>query len=134
MSHRKEEIHVAEGNIFADLGLENSEELLARSELLSEVSRLINTSTLSQKEIAKILGITQPKVSMLVSGKLSAFSADTLLHYLRLLGCNIEISLKSRHRVSKARSRGKMIVRRQNLWNSKRIRHRAKRAKTRAWH
>ena len=80
MSDKKEELYVTEDNVFADLGLENPEELLARSELLSEVSRLIKISKLSQKAIAKILGISQPKVSMLVSGKLSAFSAETLFH------------------------------------------------------
>ncbi|MBS0615786.1 MAG: XRE family transcriptional regulator [Verrucomicrobia bacterium] len=99
-------------NIFADLDLANSEELLARSELLSEISERIKSSKLSQKEIARILNITQPKVSMLVSGKLSAFSADTLLHYLTLLGCNVEIHIKSSRRVSRATSRGKMMVRR----------------------
>jgi len=112
MSRKKEELKLTEGNIFADLGLENSEELVARSELLSEVSRLIKTSELSQKELAEILGISQPKVSMLVSGKLSAFSTDTLFLYLRLLGCNIEISLRSQRRVSRVMSRGRMTVRR----------------------
>lgn len=69
-------------NIFADLELDQPEELLAKAKLLSEVSSLIKTSKLSQQEVAKKLGITQPKVSLLVSGKLSAFSTDTLLHYL----------------------------------------------------
>lgn len=111
MSNKKEKLFVTQDNIFEDLGLENSEELLARSELLSEVSRLIKASNLSQKEIAKVLDISQPKVSMLVSEKLSAFSSDTLFHYLRLLGCNIEIRLKPR-RKSRAMSRGRMIVHR----------------------
>ena len=104
--------HITEDNIFADLGLENPQELLTRSELLSEVCELIRKSKLSQKEIAKLLNITQPKVSMLVSGKLSAFSADTLLHYLTLLGCNVEIRLNSRARHSRITNRGRMIVRR----------------------
>lgn len=115
MSDKKEKLQITEDNIFADLGLENPEELLVRSELLSEVSRLIKASKLSQKEIAKILDISQPKVSMLVSGKLSAFSTDTLMRYLRLLGCNIEISLKPRRRISRAMNRGRMIVRRNTL-------------------
>lgn len=109
MSNKKENSFVTQDNIFEDLGLENSEELLARSELLSEVTRLIKASKLSQKEIAQVLDISQPKVSMLVSGKLSAFSSDTLFHYLRLLGCNIEIRLKSR-RKSRTLSRGRMTV------------------------
>lgn len=90
---------ISSGNVFADLGLEQSEELLARAKLLNSVSTLIKNSGLAQKEVAERLGITQPKVSMLVNGQLSAFSADTLIHYLAILGCEVQI------RVKKPRSR-----------------------------
>ena len=113
MSSKKEGFYVTEGNIFADLELENPEELLMRSQLLSEVSKLIKASKQSQKEIAKLLGITQPKVSMLVSGKLSAFSTDTLLHYLSLLGCQIEIRLKKpKRRTFNIKQRSRTALRR----------------------
>ncbi len=74
------------GNVFADLELDQPEELLAKSKLLYQVSTLIKNSKLSQKEIARKLGITEPKISMLVAGRLSAFSTDSLLHYLSILG------------------------------------------------
>ena len=73
------------GNVFADLELDRPEELLARSKLLYRVSTLIKNSRLSQKEVAKKLGITQQKVSMLINGRLSEFSTDSLLHYLSIL-------------------------------------------------
>lgn len=112
MSSKKEDYHVTVGNIFEDLGLEASEELLARSKLMMEVSHLIKASKLSQKQIAVKLGISQPKVSMLVSGKLSAFSTDTLLHYLSLLGCDVEIRLqKPKTRLKIFRRRGRIAVR-----------------------
>lgn len=111
MSDKKREFHITTGNIFEDLGLENSEELLMRSKLLSEVSDLIEATKLSQKEIGKILGISQPKVSMLVSEKLSAFSTEILLHYLSLLGCNIEILLKKPRTRLSAKHRGRIAVR-----------------------
>jgi predicted XRE-type DNA-binding protein len=110
MSRKKEEYHVTEGNIFADLGLEQSEELLARSKLLMRVADLIKKSKLTQKQIAEKLDITQPKVSMLVSGKLSAFSTDTLLHYLSLLGCDVEIRLTNPKNRSRSRRRGRIAV------------------------
>ena len=111
MTTKKGEYHITQGNVFADLGLEDSDELLARAKLLMEVSRLIKTSKLSQKQIAEKLGISQPKVSMLVSGKLSAFSTDTLLHYLSLLGCHVEIRLrKPRTRARILRRRGRIAV------------------------
>lgn len=105
------EFEVTTSNIFADLGLDQPEELLARARLLNQVSSLIKASQLSQQEIAKRLGITQPKVSLLLSGKLSAFSTDTLLYYLSLLGCNVRITVKKpRSRVGIFRQRGHIAV------------------------
>lgn len=119
-----EEVFITTDHIFADLDLDDSDELIARSELLSEVSRLIKNSGLTQKEISKKLHISQPKVSMLISGKLSAFSTDTLMHYLTLLGCNVEIRIRaqsSRNRITK----GKLLVHKKPT-PKKRIRPRAK--------
>jgi len=82
---KEADYEVTEGNIFEALGREQSEELLARAKLLNQVSGLIKKSGLSEQEVAKKLKISQPKVSLLVSGKLSAFSADSLMHYLFLL-------------------------------------------------
>ncbi len=88
------EYEVSSGNIFADLGRDQPDELLAKAKLLDSVSTLIKSSGLSQREVAGRLGITQPKVSMLVKGRLSAFSTDTLLHYLYVLGCEVQIRVK----------------------------------------
>lgn len=109
MAKKKEEspeYEITSGNIFADLGLQKSEELLAKAKLLNDVSTLIKSSGLSQKEAAEKFGITQPKVSMLVSGQLSAFSTDSLIHYLSVLGCEVQI------RVKKPRSRAGIFVHR----------------------
>lgn len=88
------EYEISSGNVFADLGLDQPEELLARAKLLNEVSTLIKNSGLTQQKVAEKLGITQPKVSMLMGGRLSAFSADTLIHYLFILGCEVQIRVK----------------------------------------
>ncbi|NGX41857.1 MAG: hypothetical protein K940chlam7_00131 [Chlamydiae bacterium] len=108
---RNDDYEITTDNIFADLGLEQSEELLARAKLMHEVGALIKASQLSQKEVAEKLGISQPKVSMLVNGKLSAFSTDTLFHYLALLGCNVKIHVsKPRSRVAIFRQVGHIAV------------------------
>lgn len=105
------EYEISTGNVFADLELGHSEELLARAKLLDNVSTLIKDSGLSQQEVADKLGITQPKVSMLVGGRLSAFSADTLIHYLSILGCEVEIKVKRpRSRRGIFRHRGHIAV------------------------
>ncbi len=104
--------HLSTDNIFADLGLKNAEELRARSDLMSEVVTIIRNSGLSQKEIAEILEVSAPKVSALMTGKINDFSNDTLVHYLTLLGCNVEIRVIPQRRISRAIKRGKVHVKR----------------------
>jgi predicted XRE-type DNA-binding protein len=107
----KEKVFITTDNIFADLGLKNAEELRARSDLMSEVVSIIRSSGLSQKEIAEILGVSAPKVSSLMTGKLSHFSHDALVHYLTRLGCNVEIKVTpQRRRISRVTKRGKIKV------------------------
>ncbi len=78
---------MTEKNVFAALGLKQSDELFLRAKLLNRVCELIRASELSQCEVAEKLGIAQPKVSRLTTGRLSEFSAGTLLQYLSVLGC-----------------------------------------------
>jgi len=111
----KEKVFITTDNIFADLGLKNAEELMARSDLMSEVVSIIRNSGLSQKVIATILGISAPKVSALMTGKINDFSNDTLMNYLTLLGCNIEIKVLPQHRVSRSGKRGMLKVKKASI-------------------
>lgn len=115
----REKNSVTTDNIFADLGLDNSDEMLTRSDLMSEVVSLIRKSGLSQKEIAKILEISIPKVSALMTGKINDFSNNTLVHYLTLLGCNVEIRVLPQYRVSGSIKRGAVKVKRSILRRKK---------------
>lgn len=113
---KEKKFDLTEDNIFADLGLQDAEEMLVRSDLLSEVVSIIRKSQLTQKEIAKILGISAPKVSSLMTGKISDFSNDTLMHYLALLGCNIEIRITpKRPRFSRSSRKGAVTVKRRSI-------------------
>jgi predicted XRE-type DNA-binding protein len=84
-------VQASSGNVFADLGLANADELLIKAELVRQISNLIDTKSLTQTEAAKILGIDQPKVSALLNGKLSGFSTDRLFKFLNALGSDVEI-------------------------------------------
>lgn len=84
------------GNVFADLGLANSDELLIKAELVRQISNLISARNLTQTEAAKLLGIDQPKVSALLSGKLSGFSTERLFRFLNALGSDVEIRVISK--------------------------------------
>jgi predicted XRE-type DNA-binding protein len=84
-------VQSSSGNVFADLGLANSEELLIKAELVRQISNLIDAESLTQTEAAKILGIDQPKVSALLNGRLSGFSTERLFRFLNALGSDVEI-------------------------------------------
>lgn len=106
----KEKIFVSTDNVFSDLELEDSDEMRTRSDLMSEVVSIIRNSGIPQKEFAIILGISIPKVSALMSGKINDFSNDTLMNYLTLLGCNVEIKVLHQYLLSNSAKKGFMKV------------------------
>lgn len=81
-------------NVFADLGLDNPEELLAKAKLALEISRILESRKLTQAKAAEILGVDPAKVSALVRGRLTGFSTDRLLRFLVALGHDVEIKVK----------------------------------------
>ena len=87
-------VEVSRGNVFADLGLSNPEERLLKAELVRKISEIITNLNLTQVQVAEILGIDQPKVSLLIRGRLSGFSTDRLMNYLNKLGSDVEITVK----------------------------------------
>ena len=88
------------GNVFEDLGLPDATALMAKAELVSRISDIITRRGLTQAQAAKILGVNQPKVSVLMSGNLDGFSSDRLFRFLNALGSDIEIAVKPRRRSS----------------------------------
>lgn len=90
----KEPIEASSGNVFADLGLKNPEELLAKAELVQRISDILAERKLTQGRAAKLLGIDQPKVSALLRGRLDGFSIDRLFRFLNALGRDVEISIR----------------------------------------
>lgn len=87
------------GNVFADLGIPNPEEALAKAEIASKIHDIIKEKKLTQAKAAKILKISQPKVSLLLRGYLTDFSLERLLRFLNDLGQDVYISIvPSSHR------------------------------------
>ncbi|MDR3764105.1 MAG: helix-turn-helix transcriptional regulator [Acidobacteriota bacterium] len=83
------------GNVFADLGLPNPEEALAKAELAHKIALVIRARRLTQLRAAALLGVDQPKVSALMRGQLSGFSIERLLRFLLLLGQDVKITVKT---------------------------------------
>ena len=82
------------GNVFADLGLPDSENYLAKAELSIQINHIIEKRGLKQKEAAKVLGIDQPKVSALRCSRLDDFSIERLISFLNKLDRDVEIVIK----------------------------------------
>ena len=86
------------GNVFADLGLPQSGDLLAKADLAVKIIQEIQTRKLTQMEAAKILQVDQPKISALKQGRLAGFSIERLLRFLLLLGRDIDITVREKSR------------------------------------
>ena len=95
------------GNVFADLGMSNPEERLAKAQLASLIDDVIRERALTQQEAAALMGIDQPKVSHLLRGRLSGFSTQRLIDFLNALGRDVEIVVRA---APKSRKRGRMHV------------------------
>jgi len=95
MPKRERDYTVSSGNVFADLGLPNPEEALAKAELAHKITVLIRDKRLTQVQAAELLGVDQPKISALIRGRLSGFSLERLLRFLLLLGQDIKITVQA---------------------------------------
>ena len=75
------------GNVFADLGFEDAEEMLAKAKLVVAIKDIIKERKLNQTQAAKLMGIDQPRVSKLMHSRLQAsLRTDSLMQYLLHLG------------------------------------------------
>jgi predicted XRE-type DNA-binding protein len=85
------------GNVFADLGLKNADTLMAKSVLAIHIKHAIKARHLTQAQAADILGVDQPKVSAITSGRLEGFATDRLMRFLNQLGCDVKITVSRPH-------------------------------------
>ena len=91
-------VEVGSGNVFADLGLKDADQLIARSQIGFHVFQILEQKRLKQREIASILGIAQSDVSHLMNGHFSRFTTDKLLDFLRRLDRKVTIEVSRHHK------------------------------------
>ena len=70
-----------------------AENMKLRSRLMMALRDHIAQEGLSQAAAAKLFGVTQPRVSDLVRGKIDLFSLDTLVNMLAAAGLHIELQV-----------------------------------------
>jgi predicted XRE-type DNA-binding protein len=106
MATKKSEVTLGSGNVFKDLGLKNPEELLAKAKLAARIVQILEERKVSQTQATKLLGVDQPKVSLIYRERLDDFSVERLMRFLTALHRDIRIVVDEKPR----RGRGRMIV------------------------
>ena len=81
------------GNVFRDVGFdrEEAENLHIRAMLMTQAEKFIRRSEMSQAEAAIRMGVTQPRISDLMRGKIDVFSVDTLIAMLSMVGLKVSV-------------------------------------------
>lgn len=97
-------VTVSSGNVFADLGFENPEEELLKAKLVREIRGIIKRRKLTQTMAATLLGLKQPDVSALVTGRVGKFSIDRLVRCLDRMDYKVDVVV--RHKPRRSSSRG----------------------------
>jgi len=99
---RDREVIRGTGNVFADLGYPDAAERQAKLRLAYALNQVLGERELTQAEAAKVLGVTQPKVSALRHYKLAGFSVERLMTLLTALDQDVEIVIKRKPRSRRA--------------------------------
>ena len=96
-------VTASSGNVFADLGLKNAEELGTKVRLAASINAILAKRKLTQAQAAQVLGINQPKVSALKGYKLEGFSVERLMHFVTALEHDVVIEIRPRKAKREAR-------------------------------
>ncbi len=70
-----------------------AENMKLRSTLLMAITRNIKSRNINETEAARLLEITQPRVSALLKGKIEDFRLDTLVNFAHRLGLHIDLKI-----------------------------------------
>lgn len=81
------------GNVYADLQIDESDELQVRGLVGLHLLEVLNEKHLKQREISDLLGIKQAEVSHLLNGHFSRFTVDKLLEFLKRLDQKVTIRI-----------------------------------------
>jgi predicted XRE-type DNA-binding protein len=93
MQQARRKVTRSRTNVFRDLGFASGEagHLLIRADLMIQIEKVLKARGLRQAEAARIMRVTQPRVSDLLRGKIDLFSTDTLIDMLARLGVRVRL-------------------------------------------
>jgi len=90
------EIIESSGNVFKDLGFpqEESDKLLIKSRLMMEIESFIKNKGMTQAHAAGLMGVTRPRISDVMRGKIDKFTIDALVDMLSKAGLQVTITVE----------------------------------------
>ena len=100
---KKIEAYVGSSNIFADLGYAEADTHLLKAGLVTRILDIISKSKLTQVDVAKRIGLSQPDVSRLLRGHFREVSVERLMRILTKLGCDVDIVVRDHGKTAKKR-------------------------------
>jgi len=96
------EIEKGSGNVYADLGMAEAQEMYVKAQLAGKISEIVEARGWTQQRAAEALGISQPKLSQLLRGQFRGISEAKMLELLARLGRNVQIVVGPARRSTKA--------------------------------
>ena len=103
-------IEESSGNVYADLGLADAQEMLVKAKLASKIGEIIQRQNLTQQQAATLLAMPQPKVSLLLRGQFRGISEAKMLECLARLGRDIDIVVKPARKSASSGALGRVNV------------------------
>jgi predicted XRE-type DNA-binding protein len=100
-------IEKGSGNVYADLGYPDREDMLIKAQLVTKIAEIIQQRRLTQAQAAKLLRLTQPKISRLLRGEFRGISERRLLQCLTRLGRDVQIIVKQ---TPQQRAEGRLTI------------------------
>lgn len=85
------EIEEGSGNVYADLGMADADEMIVKAQLAAKIGEIIKSRKWSQQQAADVLGMTQPKLSKMLRGQFRGISEAKMLDCLTRLGRDVQI-------------------------------------------
>ncbi|MBU1190724.1 MAG: helix-turn-helix domain-containing protein [Gammaproteobacteria bacterium] len=85
------DIETGSGNVYADLGSADADEMLVKAQLATKIGEIIKSRNWSQQQAAEVLGMTQPKLSKMLRGQFRGISESKMLDCLTRLGRDVQI-------------------------------------------
>jgi predicted XRE-type DNA-binding protein len=96
------EIEEGTGNVYADLGMADADEMMVKAQLATKIGEIIKGRQWSQQQAADVLGIPQSKLSKMLRGQFRGISEAKMLDCLTRLGRDVQIVVSPARRATSA--------------------------------